>query len=107
MRKGAIRQMTLDAILPGVVMCLIAYFCYHAVQGELGLLSYVRLERQKPSLEAEAAAVAAHRSTLEHRVRLMAPDKVDPDLLDELARYELGFAHPDEIVILNEGLKNN
>ena len=53
------------------------------------------------------AAVAAHRSTLEHRVRLMAPDKVDPDLLDELARYELGFAHPDEIVILNEGLKNN
>lgn len=107
MRKGAIRQMTLDAILPGVVMCLIAYFCYHAVQGELGLLSYVRLERQKPSLEAEAASVAAHRATLEHRVRLMAPDKVDPDLLDELARYELGFAHPDEIVILNERLKNN
>ena len=37
----------------------------------------------------------------------MAPDKVDPDLLDELARYELGFAHPDEIVILNETLKTN
>ena len=99
--------MTLDAILPGVVMCLIAYFCYHAVQGELGLLSYVRLERQKSSLEAEAAAVAAQRAVLEHRVRLMAPDRVDPDLLDELARYELGFAHPDEIVILNETLKKN
>lgn len=107
MRKGAIRQMTLDAILPGVVMCLIAYFCYHAVQGELGLLSYVRLERQKSSLEAEADAVSNQRATLEHRVRLMAPDKVDPDLLDELARYELGFAHPDEIVILNETLKKN
>lgn len=107
MRKGAIRQMTLDAILPGVVMCLIAYFCYHAVQGELGLLSYVRLERQKSSLEAEAVAVSAQRAALEHRVRLMAPDKVDPDLLDELSRYELGFAHPDEIVILNETLKNN
>ena len=99
--------MTLDAILSGVVMCLIAYFCYHAVQGELGLLSYVRLERQKSSLEGEAAAVSAQRAALEHRVRLMAPDKVDPDLLDELARYELGFAHPDEIVILNDTLKKN
>ena len=107
MRKGAIKQMTLDAILPGVVMCLIAYFCYHAVQGELGLLSYVRLERQKSSLEAEAAAVHAQRLALEHRVRLMAPDKVDPDLLDELARYELGFAHPDEIVILHSTLKKH
>ncbi len=107
MRKGAIRQMTLDAILPGVFVCLIAYFCYHAVQGELGLLSYVRLERQKASLEAEAAAVTAQREALEHRVRLLSPEKVDPDLLDELARYELGFAHPDEIVILNSTLEKN
>jgi cell division protein FtsB len=93
--------MTLDAILPGVVMCLIAYFCYHAVQGELGLLSYLRLERQIGTLEAEAASVAAERAALEHRVKLMSPDGVDPDLLDELSRYELGFAHADDIVILN------
>ncbi|MEN3950606.1 septum formation initiator family protein [Iodidimonas sp. SYSU 1G8] len=93
--------MTLDAILPGVVMCLIAYFCYHAVQGELGLLSYLRLERQIGTLEAEAAAVAGERAALEHRVKLMSPDGVDPDLLDELSRYELGFAHADDIVILN------
>jgi cell division protein FtsB len=101
MRHGAIRRMTLDAILPGIGMCLIAYFSYHAVQGELGLLSYLRLERQIGALEAEAAAVAAERAALEHRVTLMSPDGVDPDLLDELSRYELGFAHPDDIVILN------
>jgi cell division protein FtsB len=92
----------LDAILPGIMFCLIGYFCYHAVQGELGLLSYLRLDRQIETLKADAAEVHAERIALEHRVQLLSPDGVDPDLLDQLARYELGYAHPDDIVILDE-----
>ncbi|MBI1179591.1 MAG: septum formation initiator family protein [Alphaproteobacteria bacterium] len=101
MRQGAIRRTMLDAILPGVMLCLIAYFCYHAVQGELGLLSYLRLDRQIETLEAEAATVHAERTALEHRVHLLSPEGVDPDLLDELSRYDLGYADPNDLVILD------
>lgn len=80
-------------------MCLIAYFGYHAVQGDLGLLAYLKLSHQIDALEAEAAVVSAERQALEHRVALMSPEGVDPDLLDERARYDLGFAHPDDLVI--------
>ena len=80
-------------------MCLIGYFSYHAVQGDLGLLSYLKMDRQIETLEARAASVAQERATLEHRVSLMSPSGVDPDLLDERARYDLGFAHPQDVVI--------
>ena len=97
--RGDIRRRTLDAVIPGVAMCLIVYFGYHAVQGDLGLLAYLKLSQQIETLEAEAAIVAAERAALEHRVSLMSPNGVDPDLLDERARYDLGFAHRDDLVI--------
>ena len=97
--RGTIRQRTIDAIITGIVMCLIVYFGYHAVQGDLGLLAYIKVNQQIESLEAEAAIVSAEREALERRVVLMSPDGVDPDLLDERVRYDLGYAHPDDLVI--------
>jgi len=42
------------------------------------------------------------REDLELHVDLLSSDHVDPDYLDELARRELGYAHPDEIIISNK-----
>ena len=99
--RGTIRQRTIDAIIPGIVMTLIVYFGYHALQGDLGLLAYLKMSRQIEVLEAEAAVVASDRAALEHRVSLMSPSGVDPDLLDERVRFDLGYAHPDDIVIFS------
>jgi cell division protein FtsB len=92
----------MDIVVPGIVMCLIGYFSYHVVQGDLGLLSYLKMDRQIETLEAKAASIGQERATLEHRVSLMSPSGVDPDLLDERARYELGFAHPQDLVIFTQ-----
>lgn len=97
--QGTIKRRTLDAIVPGLAMCLIAYFGYHAVQGDLGLLAYLKLGHQIEALEAEAAVIAQERAVLEHRVALMSPKGVDPDLLDERVRHDLGFVHQDDLVI--------
>ena len=80
-------------------MCLIAYFGYHAVQGDLGLLAYLKLTRQVEVLQAEADVIGEQRAAMEHRVALMSPNGVDPDLLDERVRYDLGYVHPDDLVI--------
>ena len=42
------------------------------------------------------------RLALEHRVQLLRPESVDPDLLEEQARARLGLSEPDEVVILKD-----
>ena len=97
--RAETRRKTIEILIPGVILCLIGYFSYHAVQGDLGLLSYLKLNRQIETLEVQAATISAEQQALEHRVSLMSPVGVDPDLLDERVRYDLGFAHPEELVI--------
>ena len=95
-----IRRRITEAILPGICLLLIAYFGHHAVQGELGLISYLQLNQKIITLEQDATLVAEQRAELEHRVALLSPNNgVDPDLLDEQARFMLGYSHRDELVI--------
>jgi len=39
---------------------------------------------------------------LEHRVSLLRPESVDPDMLEEQARSRLGLTDRDEVVILKD-----
>ena len=39
------------------------------------------------------------RSELKNRVDLLDPKHADPDLVDELARKDLGVAHQDEMIV--------
>ncbi len=36
----------------------------------------------------------------EHRISLMRAQSVDLDILEELARQELGFVHPNDVVVM-------
>jgi len=86
---------------PAVFIALMAYFLYHAVQGEHGLLALKALDARADQLAPRAAALRAERRALEARVALMQPDNIDPDLLDEEVRRRLGYVRPGEIVILD------
>jgi cell division protein FtsB len=52
-------------------------------------------------LEPEIARLEAQRTALERDVRLL--NARDPDLIEELAAELLGFAHPDERVVIFAG----
>ena len=39
------------------------------------------------------------RAELKNRVDLLDPKHADPDLVDELARKDLGVAHQDEVIV--------
>jgi cell division protein FtsB len=83
----------------GISLC--AYFAYHLVQGDRGLMAWMRLNQQVREAKTTLAAVEAERSTLERRVDLLRPAHLDRDMLDERARKELDFVGPHDIVILN------
>ena len=55
-----------------------------------------RLTRVRDDLRAE-------REDLERHVALLRPQSIDPDTVEELARRDLGYAYPNDLVQMNPG----
>lgn len=85
-----------------VILALVVYFGYFAIYGKHGLVNWLRLEQEIASKQTELDRTRAERAALEHRVRLLRPESVDPDLLEEQARARLGLTQGDEVVILKD-----
>jgi cell division protein FtsB len=97
---NAIRLRARVIIGPILGISLVVYFAYHLVQGDRGLIAWLRLTQQIDEAHMTLAQVQAERDPLAHRVSLMR-DRLDPDLLDETARSSLNLVGSDEIVIFN------
>jgi cell division protein FtsB len=91
----------LRAMLPqifGAAIC--AYFVYHAVQGDRGLLAWLQLSRELAESETTLAALSGERATIEHRVSLLRGDSLDPDMLEEQARIMLNFGRAEDRAVV-------
>ena len=77
---------------------LIGYFGVNAYTGKYGLHAQAALDQEMIALTAELARLKQERATLEHRVSLLRAESLDPDMLDERARFQLEFAHPRDLV---------
>ncbi len=95
----AIRRRGRALIAPSLLLLVAAYFAYHTIQGQRGLIAYARLSLEVERSAGELRSVAAEKRGIEARVALLHPDHVEPDMLDEQTRRILGLAHPDEVVI--------
>jgi cell division protein FtsB len=95
-----LRRQARQIVVPVLSIGLLAYFAYHAIQGDRGLLAWMSLNQQLKQTQALADAVAAQRAELENRVQRLSNSSLDPDLLDERVRAMLNLARPDEVVIM-------
>ncbi len=86
-------------VVPVLWVAGVGYFAYHAVQGDRGLIAWVHLKQRVAETRAVSAETAGRRMALERRVRMLNPDSLDADLLDERARVMLNLGYPDEIII--------
>ena len=86
--------------------CIAGYFIYHAVQGDRGILAWLRVNQQLDQAHQELAMTTAERETLEQRVSLLSNSSLDLDMLEERARVMLNFSHPDDVVVFGEGATN-
>ena len=82
-----------------LIAVLIAYFGFHALTGERGLLTSGQREQTLAARTAELKQIRAERMDLEARARLLRDSSLSADLLEERARSLLGFADPDDYVI--------
>lgn len=85
-----------------IVGALVLYFGYFAIYGNHGLVNWIRLQHEIALQQGELDRIRSERAALEHRVRLLRPESVDPDLLEEQARARLGLSEPGEVVILKD-----
>jgi cell division protein FtsB len=85
---------------PTLGIALTGYFVYHLIEGDHGLLAWVRLTREIREENAKIEEVRAQRAALDLKVSNLRPEHIDPDLLDEQVRATLNLVAPNEIVIM-------
>ncbi len=85
---------------PFLGICIVGYFVYHAFNGDRGLYAWRRLAQKVEDSRQEYARTTAIRLTLEHRVGLLSPSGLDPDMLEERARLMLNYGYDDDLMIL-------
>ena len=76
------------------------YLSYHFIQGENGLFTWLKEARQIDLSSAELVKLVKKREDLEHRVALLRPEGLDPDILEERVREVLNYGAENNRVIL-------
>ncbi|MCB9943189.1 MAG: septum formation initiator family protein [Geminicoccaceae bacterium] len=82
-----------------VLVLVLAYFGYHAIHGERGLLAWIDQSRLVEIRRHELAGLEARRDDLQRRVGGLKENHVSPDLLEEELK-KLGYVGHNEAIIL-------
>ena len=77
-----------------------AYFIYHSVEGDRGLLALNNVNVRIAEAEKKLAELIETERELEGKVIRLMPSSLDPDFLEERGRKILNFGHENDIVIL-------
>ena len=93
----------LRSVLTGIALytmaaALIGYFGVNAYTGKYGLNAQQELDQEITTLTSDLAQLKRERAKGEQRVSLLRSDRVDPDMLDERARYQLDYVNPHDLV---------
>lgn len=82
-----------------MVGTMIAFFGFHTIAGERGILARPELERKISVAEEQLMLLTKHQSHLTQRIALLRSDSLDADMLEETARAELGLYAPGDVII--------
>ena len=93
----------LKSILTGLALytmaaLMVGYFGANAYTGKYGLNARQELDQEIIALTSELARLKRERAEGEQRVSLLRSDRLDPDMLDERARYHLDYVNPHDLV---------
>ncbi len=93
----------LKSLLTGLALytmaaAIVGYFGVNAYTGKYGLNARQELDQEIIALTSELVRLKQERAEDERRVSLLRSDRVDPDMLDERARYQLDYANPRDLV---------
>jgi cell division protein FtsB len=88
-----------DLLVTVACLFLLGSFAWHAWLGPRGFAYRDQLNLQVGLLQAKLDVLSKESQALGYRVSLLRPESVDPDMADEIARVELGFARGTDFVV--------
>ena len=93
----------LKSILAGLALytmaaAMVGYFGVNAYTGKYGLNARQELDQEIIALTSELAQLKRERVRSEQRVSLLRSERIDPDMLDERARFQLDYVNPRDLV---------
>lgn len=93
----------LKSILTGLALytmaaAIVGYFGVNAYTGKYGLNARQELDQEIIALTSELAQLKRERARSEQRVSLLRSERIDPDMLDERARFQLDYVNPRDLV---------
>jgi len=98
---GKITDFTRLITPPVIGALVVGYFAYHSLKGDHGLSAYLLLTAEVIKAESVLAERVGERTLIERRTKLLGPENLDLDTLDERARADLNLLEEDERVILD------
>ena len=81
---------------------IMTYLTYHALMSPNGLLEYISLSRNTEILTQESEEIKAKLLKLESKVTRLRNESLDIELLDEVARKNLGYVNKNEKIFTIE-----
>jgi cell division protein FtsB len=80
-------------------IALLTSFAWYAQLGPRGYAYRADLEKDIAALKVDNSVLMAEKLGLERQVRLMRPEHVDRDMLEELARTQLKMLQPNAVIV--------
>lgn len=78
---------------------MVAFFGFHTIAGERGMMARPELERKILLAEEQLMLLNKHQQFLTQRIALLRNESLDADMLEETARAELGLYSPNDVII--------
>ena len=79
-----------------IIFLLLLYFIFHSIYGKRGFIAYFETKTELVERKQELELLRAERLEIENKAKLLRPDSLDRDMLDEKIRNILGFSSPKE-----------
>ena len=96
--RARLKSLLTGLALYTIAAAMVGYFGVNAYTGKYGLNARQELDSEIVALTTELARLKRERAENEQRVSLLRSDRVDPDMLDERARYQLDYVNPHDLV---------
>lgn len=83
-------------------MFLMGYFLFHTVEGKRGVFVLQNLNKDIQKNEQQLVKLEEKRKNLEFVAVSLRSDQIDPDILDEKIRQNLGYVRLGESIIITQ-----
>lgn len=96
-----LRRRAKHVVGPLFGIVVVSYFAYHTVHGDRGVLALLQMQDRVAEAEQRLHTLQTEKKHWDSRVKLLYPESLDRDMLDERVRIMLGYARADDLVVLS------